>query len=260
VHERAKRSSQPPSPQAVSEHRDLLLQARERLASQDHFQVLELGRKASTDQVRDAYLRLAKLYHPDRCAALGLLDLSPVAEEIFRRVNEAHAVLIDPEARQRYEEQLDGGGGQKAAMQALEAEFAFQKGLVFFRKKNFAEAQRCFEEACRLNDKEGEHLAWLAWTRYQNPKVDNATALPHIRDQLLRAVKISPQNATCHYYLGEIYLALSDEKRAHACFARTVELQESHVDANRHLRLMQMRKERREKKERGLFGGLLKKK
>jgi tetratricopeptide (TPR) repeat protein len=186
--------------------------------------------------------------------------MTTIAEEIFRHINEAHAVLADPTTRKAYEEDLDGGGGRKEALGALEAEFSFQKGVVFFRKKNFAEARRSFEEAWSLNDKEGEHLAWLAWTQYHDPRLNKNTELPKIKDLLLRALKISPQNPICHYFLGEIYLALGDDKRARTCFTRTVEIQANHVEANRHLRLMQMRKDKLEKKDKGLFGGLLKKK
>ena len=248
------------SAQAVMEHKSMLRRAQERMKGQTHFQVLEIKKDATLDQVRDAYFRLAKIYHPDRCAALQLFDMQPVAEEIFRRINEAHSILTDPEGRKAYEQELDGGGSKKEAMHAMEAEFSFQKGVIFFRKKNFGEALRCFQEAWKLNEKEGEHLAWVAWTQFNDPRTDKGKMLPQIKEQLLRSIKIAPQNAICHYYLGEVYLALGDDKRARTCFTRTVEIQEGHVEANRHLRLMAMRKEKQEKKDGGLFGGLLKKK
>jgi len=241
-----------PSAEAIAEHRSLLKRAHAQLKGQDHFQVLGLARGASVDAARDAYLELAKVYHPDRATALGLTDVTSLAEELFRRVNEAHAVLTNPEARGAYEQELDGGPTRKLVQAALEAEMLFQKGVVLFRKKNFAEAHTCFRDAYRLNDKEGEHLAWLAWTLFSDPKKDRQANLSKVRDDLLKAIKLSPKSATCHYYLGEVFLAAGDEKRAKECFVRTVEIQESHVEASRHLRLMAMRKEK--EKPKGLFG------
>ncbi len=243
-----------PSTQAVMEHKTLLKKTRERIKDQHHYDVLEIKRDATADQVRDAYFRLAKIYHPDRCAALGLSDMNAVAEEIFRRINEAHTVLTDEAQRKAYDEELEGAPSRKEAQNALEAEFTFQKGVIFFRKKNFAEAVKCFEESWRLNDKEGEHLAWLAWTIFSDPKSNRQAVLPKAKERLLQSIKISPQNPVCHYYLGEVYLALGDEKRARTCFQKTVEIQEGHVEANRHLRLMSMRKEKEESKGKGLFG------
>jgi tetratricopeptide (TPR) repeat protein len=242
------------------EHRSLIKKAHARMKNKDHYQVLEVGRDASTELIRDVYFKLAKIYHPDRCAALGLSDLVPVAEEVFRRVNEAHSILSNPETRKAYEAENEGGGESEEARRALEAEFAFQKGVVLFRKKAYAEALREFEEACRLNDKEAEHLAWLAWTRFCDPKSDRVAILPRVKEQLLQATRIAPKNPTCHYFLGEVHLALGDERRAKISFAHTVELQEGHVEANRHLRIMQMRKDKKEKEEsKGIFGRFKKK-
>jgi curved DNA-binding protein CbpA len=241
------------TPQQMMEHKQLIKRAFEGLKDKNHFQVLEVARTAATELIRDQYFKLAKVFHPDRCAAMGVPEATPAAAEIFRRVNEAHTVLANADARKAYEEELDGGGDKQEVRNALEAEFVFQKGVIFFRKKNYAEAFKHFEESYRLNEKEGEHLAWMAWATFHDPRNKRDQILPKVKEMLLRAIKIAPQNATCHYYLGEIYLALGDEKRAKTCFTRTVECQEGHIEANRHLRLMQMRKEK-EKKSTGLFG------
>jgi curved DNA-binding protein CbpA len=248
-------TAMPPSvsPQQMMEHKQLVKSAFEGLKEKNHFQVLELARSATTDVIRDQYFKLAKVFHPDRCAVMGAPEMRAAAEEVFRRINEAHTVLTNPEARKAYEEELDGAGDKKEVQNALEAEFVFQKGVIFFRKKNYAEALHHFEEAFRLNPKEGEHQAWIAWTLFHDPKQKREQSLARAKDLLLKAIKAAPQNATCHYYLGEVYLALGDEKRAKTCFNRTVECQENHVEANRHLRLMAMRKEKEQKKT-GLFG------
>lgn len=62
----------------------------------DYYQVLELSRTASGDEVRRSYRRLARQYHPD-------LNAEPEAEERFKEINEAYEVLSDPNRRASYD-------------------------------------------------------------------------------------------------------------------------------------------------------------
>lgn len=62
----------------------------------DYYKVLEVGRDATPEEIGKAYRRLARKYHPDVCK-------DPGAEEQFKRINEAHQVLSDPEKRRRYD-------------------------------------------------------------------------------------------------------------------------------------------------------------
>jgi molecular chaperone DnaJ len=63
---------------------------------QDYYQVLEINRSASADDVRRAYRRLARQYHPD-------LNPSTEAEERFKEINEAYEVLSDDRRRAAYD-------------------------------------------------------------------------------------------------------------------------------------------------------------
>ncbi|MFN8592414.1 MAG: molecular chaperone DnaJ [Thermomicrobiales bacterium] len=62
----------------------------------DYYEVLEVPRGASPDDVRRAYRRLARQYHPD-------LNSAPDAEEKFKEVNEAYEVLSDESRRASYD-------------------------------------------------------------------------------------------------------------------------------------------------------------
>ena len=64
----------------------------------DYYEVLGLGKNATDAEIKSAYRKLAKKYHP---------DLNPgdkTAEEKFKEVNEAHDILSDPEKRKRYDQ------------------------------------------------------------------------------------------------------------------------------------------------------------
>src|SRR5437763_13656558 len=64
----------------------------------DYYKILGLSKNANEKEIRQAYRKLARKYHP---------DVNPddkVAEEKFKEINEANEVLSDPEKRKKYDE------------------------------------------------------------------------------------------------------------------------------------------------------------
>ena len=70
-----------------------------------HYETLGLGRGATDDEVRRAYLRLARLLHPDRQIGAPPDQARRAAQEM-REVNEAWRVLRDPDRRSGYDRSL----------------------------------------------------------------------------------------------------------------------------------------------------------
>ncbi len=62
----------------------------------DYYEVLGVSREATKDEIKKAYRKLALKYHPDR-------NPSPEAEEKFKEISEAYAVLSDAEKRRQYD-------------------------------------------------------------------------------------------------------------------------------------------------------------
>ena len=66
--------------------------------SEDHYNTLGVDKNASLEQIKKAYRKLALKYHPDRQSTN-----KEAAEEKFKQINEAYAVLSDPKKRERYD-------------------------------------------------------------------------------------------------------------------------------------------------------------
>ena len=79
------------------------------MAKRDYYEVLGVSRDASEEEIKKAYRRLARKYHPD-------VNKSEGAEERFKEINEAYAVLGDQERRAKYDQfghaAFEGGADQ----------------------------------------------------------------------------------------------------------------------------------------------------
>lgn len=67
------------------------------MAKRDYYEILGAHREATDDELKKAYRKLALQYHPDRNPD------DPSAEEHFKEVSEAYAVLSDPQKRKAYD-------------------------------------------------------------------------------------------------------------------------------------------------------------
>src|SRR5215211_4874940 len=84
------------------------------MSKRDYYEVLGVPKAASKDEIKSAYRKLALQYHPDRNKSAG-------AEEKFKEISEAYAVLSDDEKRKRYD--TYGHVGTEDAFRGSEANF-----------------------------------------------------------------------------------------------------------------------------------------
>jgi curved DNA-binding protein len=69
------------------------------MAENDYYKILGVGRDATADEIKKAYRKLAMKYHPDKAKG----DKKQ-AEDKFKQISEAYAVLSNPEKKKEYDE------------------------------------------------------------------------------------------------------------------------------------------------------------
>ena len=120
---------------------------------------------------------------------------------------------------------------------ALKAEFAFQKGLVYLRKGEYANARANFRDATRLNPTEGDYAGYAAWADHVSARPGTPGLFSTTRDRLFEATHLSPKRAQPNYFLGELHLGVGDVKSAKRWFTEALSVDPEHKEARQKLQL-----------------------
>ena len=83
------------------------------MADKDYYEILGLKNGASPDEIKKAFRKLAVKYHPDKNAG------DKKAEDRFKEINEAYAVLSDPEKKTQYDQFGSAGFHQRYSQEDI---------------------------------------------------------------------------------------------------------------------------------------------
>jgi CheY-like chemotaxis protein len=243
---------------AASELETKLRDALASFEGASHFEVLGVADDAHGDDVREAFMALAKVFHPDKVGrrAPGLAEL---AAKVFARISEANDALASPDKRLAYVAQLrnlrGGSADRQAVSRILTAEQQFRRAEDAMRRKEWDQSLECLRWALELDADEGEFHSLRGWVMYLKQQDQGGGEMEAAAAHVKKGIALSPQSPSGYFYLGQIRKACGDAAEAERMFRKTVDVRPDHVDALRELRLMQLRRAKGEDTIAGrLFG------
>ena len=207
----------------------------------DWFAVLGLSPEAGRDDVKRAFIELAKVFHPDRLPR-SLHLLHPKAARVFDAIREAQEYLLDDV--RRAEHAARSRGDPAPASDPAAAAEALVAGEMAMRKREYAQAEAFFRQAYET-DPRPSTLAAAAWAIYMDPS--RRSEGQRARTMMVDALKADPDCDRAHYQLGVIARVEGDVDRAERHFREAVRSNPRHLEAAQELRLLEMR--RRPKKK-----------
>ena len=164
------------------------------LESLDYYEVLRIPTSAGPAEIKAAYYRESRRYHPDRYAAVESAELRESIGRIYRRVNEAYTVLRDDVRRRKY--LADVSGPERAQKlrfteaeesevkqeqkQKMEEQFGLTpNGRKFYAAalkeaegKRWEAAERALKSALMYEPQNAKFKELLAQVEKSKPKVD----------------------------------------------------------------------------------------
>lgn len=174
-----------------------------------HYEALGLDEDASPVQIKKAYFKAAKKYHPDALGRIGLGDSKESAAQVFARIAEAFETLSDVDKRKIY----DSGDAEPAQIDTArltQAETSFRKGEILLRMGNFLGALEYLEPAVELWPEEPAYQQALGWALFKQPQPDPDRAQIH----LMTALELDPEDGSALLRLGQLARSLGNEDAA----------------------------------------------
>lgn len=193
--------------------------------SMDHYSILGIGKKATLDQIRRAYYKTAKEFHPDKHFYISSGTLKSKLSEVFFYITEAYKTLSDPKLREQYDQTSKVSTPKIKTNNLEKARLRFQEGKVAFKKGIYSDAVELFRQAAYLDSSVADYLFYLSLAYEKQKKFHDA------QKEIIKAIKLDPFNADYISELGYIYMELGFNLRATTAFEKAIKLDPSNKRA-----------------------------
>lgn len=195
-----------------------LLEAHNRLAQQNHFEVLGVGRDATAQELKKAYFTMAKRYHPDRHFGPPLNEMKSELEALFNAIHEAHETLSSPARRKKYDRELTAGlqqervkkgtGSDKEVSSAAAAAH-FKEGVKYYTQRNFWDAEESFQWAIRFDPSNAEYIFRQAMALSHMPRRGRDA-----EEYFAKAITLDPSKMDYYLEFAKFYARLGLKAKA----------------------------------------------
>jgi len=196
-----------------------------KLTNTDYYSILDIERNATREEIKKAYYKVAKVFHPDRHFSLPSETLKNKLNAIFSRITEAYRILSDLKLRNNYDQSL--GIKQATTERSNEdiADMRFREGKEALNNGSFTNAAELFGQAAYLNG------SISAYYFYMGLAYEKAKKFREAEKAFRHALKLDPFRADYLAELGHVYLKLDLLLRAQTAFEKALTINPSHEKA-----------------------------
>jgi curved DNA-binding protein CbpA len=224
-------SSVPPdAPAEMTTEIGDVLEFHGRLPQLDYYQILGVGRAAGEDEIKKAYFKLARKFHPDRFGRQADSETKDKIDAVFDAVTKAYRTLTSRDKRAMYSSKQAGPAPADDKDRGRNAEIRFRQGKTLFNQGRYEEALALLEEAVRLKDDKGDYYLLLAMAESKVPDLSKKA-----ERNFLRAIEIEAWNPEAYVGLGYLYKREGLALRARKQFEKALELDPEHKAARQGL-------------------------
>jgi hypothetical protein len=212
---------------------DTLRQKLKTIKDQDQFQVLGVDRQISENGLKRAYIKIVKANHPDTYAYADDPEVKRLANEIFTEIQKAYTYITKLREGKPVEE-------PQGIDESLQAEILFSKATELLKARDYHAAIDYFKLCVKMRPEEKlfmESYVKTMFLRLQNTGEGNPLEIKSsIREGLNRFA-----NSDTLWVIYGWVLKKEGSRKAIEAFQKALEINRNNIDAQRELRLHQMR-------------------
>jgi curved DNA-binding protein CbpA len=236
-------AARPDVPQAMAE----VLSFRDMLPAMTLYQILDIPKTASDEDIKKAYFQMARKFHPDRFDRTLVSEFKSQIDEVFDGITHAYRVLSNKESRRVYDAKSVTVAGQEDAQDSLrKADIKFRQGKTLYGQGRYEEAIAYLEEAVRTRRDKADYFLLLAMCESKLKAY-----VKKAEQDFLKAIQLEPWNAEGYVGLGLLYKAEGLQTKAIKQLEKAIEAEPDHASAREALGEMTGVKKKTSK---GLFG------
>jgi tetratricopeptide (TPR) repeat protein len=215
---------------------DTLRQKLKAIKDKDQFQILGVDRQITENGLKRAYIKVVKANHPDTYAYADDPEVKRLANEIFTEIQKAYSHINKLREGKPVEE-------PQGIDESLQAEILFSKATELLKARDYQSAIDYFKLCVKMRPDERlfvESYVKTMFLRLQNTGEGNPLEIKSsIREGLNRFV-----NSDTLWVIYGWVLKKEGSRKAIEAFQKALEINKNNIDAQRELRLHQMRESR----------------
>lgn len=204
-----------------SQLREMIEQMHGNFESLGYYGVLGVKDHASLSEIKSAYYRAAKRFHPDMHFRQADESMKGKLSSIFSYVHEAYSTLSTPHKRAEYDRLLKAGTLKLTTAQDR-ARASFEEGKSLLRSHDYRNAELLFGQATYFDGSNSEYHYYYGLSLLRQHQMEKAAKA------IEAALRLEPLNAMYLSELGFVYLDLGFPQRAGGLFTKALRRSPDH--------------------------------